>query len=538
MTQRARTLIETGYLVLLAMIVAVPIVGVVQWFIAALPFPYSLDYNEGIVWKQMAEIVAGRGYAPIDGFPAIVFHYPPVFHLAAAALAQAGVDPLVAGRLVSLASTAGSALIIADLARRLIPENRPPTGGAAMPERRRLFSGIGMVSAIVIFLLFEAVHIWAPQMRVDAIACFFALAGLWCVTKSDERPALVYLAAVFFTLSVFSKQVSIVAAAASFGALLLLRPRRAIHAIGVTVLLGLLGLGVLVWLTQGEAFRHLFLYNINRFDLVWLIPNFKGGLRTDQPLLVVGAIGYILVLMDALSARRRGSPPDLTTATMLLFMPIATLSLVMTAKTGSSSSYYLQWDAGLAVFGGVAVAALLRIASEQLANGSPLRASGWAAIPLALAFWALHYDDPSHRAWLEAKEGENRTIVRLLEPAKGDIIADDMAILMRMHRNVVWEPAIFAELARMGRWDEQLVIEQFRNHRIGAAMTDGDRGDRIFEERYNPAVADAMDAALPRKIRFGSRVVHLPAAVSPAPAPLVSADAAIRGTPSAVAGQR
>ena len=121
MPRRGQTIIEAAYLFLLAAIVAVPVAGVLRWFVEAIPFRYALDYNEGIVWKQMVEIVAGRGYAPIDRFPAIVFHYPPVFHLAAAALAQTGLDPLIAGRLVSLVSTAGSALIVGDLARRLMP---------------------------------------------------------------------------------------------------------------------------------------------------------------------------------------------------------------------------------------------------------------------------------------------------------------------------------------------------------------------------------------------------------------------------------
>ncbi|MBC7521011.1 MAG: hypothetical protein H7268_07965 [Sandarakinorhabdus sp.] len=38
-------------------------------------------------------------------------------------------------------------------------------------------------------------------------------------------------------------------------------------------------------------------------------------------------------------------------------------------------------------------------------------------------------------------------VVQLLEPVKGDVISDETATLMRMHLNVVWEPAIFAELA-------------------------------------------------------------------------------------------
>ena len=241
------------------------------------------------------------------------------------------------------------------------------------------------------------------------------------------------------------------------------------------------------------------------------------------------SIGYGVVLVDAWRKHRRGSAPDLTTAAMLLFMPIATLSLVMTAKSGSSSSYYMQWDAGLAVFGAVGVAWLVQAASQQLANGSPLRAAGWAAIALALASWTLYFPDRSHLAWLGAMKKEDPRVVELLEPVKGEIISDEMAILMRMHRNVVWEPAIFAELAHKGRWDERLVIEQLRNHRIGAVVTYGKRGDRWFDERYNPAVADAIDAALPRKIIVGGRVVHLP----PAPSAPV-----IRETPSAAAGQR
>ena len=39
------------------------------------------DYGEGIVWQQMRNIVAGQGYTPLGVYPAIVYHYPPVYHL-------------------------------------------------------------------------------------------------------------------------------------------------------------------------------------------------------------------------------------------------------------------------------------------------------------------------------------------------------------------------------------------------------------------------------------------------------------------------
>lgn len=508
-------MVEWTYLGLLAVLIAVPVATVFWWFCQAVPFPYAIDYNEGIVWKQMVEIVAGRGYAPIDRFPAIVFHYPPVFHLATAALAQTGLDPLVSGRIVSLVSTVGSALIVGDLARRLAQPQRPLIAGAAM------------AAGMIVFILFEAVHTWAPQMRVDAIACFFALAGLWCATRSDQRPSLIYLAAICFVLSVYSKQVSVVTAAASIGALLLLRPRRVIPLVAITVALALFVLAALAWQTHGGVLRHLFLYNINRFEFARLLPNLIDATRSDRMLLLLGASGYIVVLVDAWRRRRNRSEISLTAAAMLLFVPIATLSLVTTGKFGSSSSYYIQWEAAFAVFAGFAFASLLGAASKELAKGSTVRAASWAAIPMLLTLWTLGHRDGRHLKPLAMMRIEDPEIVRLLEPVKGDIISDEMVILMRMHRDVVWEPSIFAELARAGRWDERLVVERIRDHKVGAVVSDGDRGDRWFDERYNPAVVAAMDQALPRKIIVGRRIVHLPAAATP-PA---------NGTPTVAAGQ-
>jgi hypothetical protein len=49
---------------------------------AVLAYPFG-DYGEGIVWQQALLIPGPRMYGPIDHLPFIVFHYPPVYHLAA-----------------------------------------------------------------------------------------------------------------------------------------------------------------------------------------------------------------------------------------------------------------------------------------------------------------------------------------------------------------------------------------------------------------------------------------------------------------------
>src|ERR1700751_1610362 len=80
---------------------------------AVLADPFGLDYGEGIVWQQALLIPGPRMYGPIDRLPFIVFHYPPVYHLASRAVMAFGVDPLAAGRMVSVASTAVIAISIA-----------------------------------------------------------------------------------------------------------------------------------------------------------------------------------------------------------------------------------------------------------------------------------------------------------------------------------------------------------------------------------------------------------------------------------------
>uniref|UniRef100_UPI0035CA65A5 hypothetical protein n=1 Tax=uncultured Caballeronia sp. TaxID=1827198 RepID=UPI0035CA65A5 len=80
---------------------------------ALIRYPYGLDYGEGIVWQQMRNIMAGRGYAPLGVYPAIVYHYPPVFHIIVGITARLfGIDELATGRAISWLSTLGCAVLI------------------------------------------------------------------------------------------------------------------------------------------------------------------------------------------------------------------------------------------------------------------------------------------------------------------------------------------------------------------------------------------------------------------------------------------
>ena len=69
--------------------------------------PYQLDYGEGIVLYQASQIANPEiAYKPINSYPFVVFHYPPLYHWCVLAVSFVTGDLLVAGRAVSVISGA------------------------------------------------------------------------------------------------------------------------------------------------------------------------------------------------------------------------------------------------------------------------------------------------------------------------------------------------------------------------------------------------------------------------------------------------
>ena len=85
-----------------------------------------------------------------------------------------------------------------------------------------------------------------------------------------------------------------------------------------------------------------------------------------------------------------------------------------------------------------------------------------------------------------------------------------MVLIIRAGRSVLWEPAIAAELAHGGRYDEAAFVRLVQRQTFGFFFTDGDRGSSSFDERYNPAVAEAIARYYPIKKEVGGEVLHLP----------------------------
>jgi len=481
---------------------------------SAVRSPYQRDYGEGIVWQQMRLMFAGKGYAPIDGFPAIVFHYPPLYHLIVEALSTAtGSSALLIGRLLSLMATIVCAVLVGLMAAAFAPR-----------EQERTAAIIGSAFAGLAVLSLPLVQTWALVMRVDMLAIALSLVGTWFGIRAIGRPCAIYAAASCFVAAFFTKQTSVAAPAAVFATLLLVRPATALRGIVTSVALGSLILGALFVATGGGILRHLILYNINRFDFVSLaiIP---AMIEREFLFFAAVAVGLGHVLSRRLAAYRElpswndkrtrlaGSPSDATLLIVLLYFAAKTLMTLLVAKSGANANYLMEWMIVGAVFIGPAVseAAALAVGSRREVPPSWLT----ILVPAALGVPALAMAIAPARGLPVAAERQHRLeldrLSAIVRAAPRPIISDDMVILLRSGKDVLWEPAIFGELASTGAWDERPFVALIRARRFSFFITEGDHGDPQFDSRYTPAVAAALYTAYPRRCRLGGYVIHLPA---------------------------
>lgn len=479
----------------------------------AIRYSFGIDYGEGIVWQQALQIQAGTSYGDITGFPAIVFHYPPVYHALSIALAEAGnLDFLMAGRVVSFSAT-----LVAGVFAGLIVYH------IVRGDSRREAAATCALTGSLMALSFAPVTHWAPLMRVDMVATAFGLAGIWFSLKALARPRLIHAAALCFVAAVFAKQTAIAAPAAAFLALLVLKPRTALAGIASSFAMGLAALGALAWMTDGGFLRHIFLYNINRFDLSRLELAFRLG-KMHALYLAAGCLGAARWIQSRwhrysgargfaeLRRRLQGADGDTGFAILLAYFLLTTLMLVTIAKVGSNINYFIDWMFVIGILAGIGCWQAARLAFEPKGS-SPQAGLIALLLPALIGVQAILLPPPPDYAQRldPVRVAELERLTALVKAADRPVISDEMVVLLRGGQPVRWESAIFAELGSKGMWDPAPFVARIRRGEFAFFVTDGGRGDPYFEDRYGRFMADAIDEAYPVKVKLAHHIVHFPA---------------------------
>jgi hypothetical protein len=488
---------------ILLVLLLVHAAGVLNDFVASIRYPFGLEYGEGIVWQQAVLIPGPRMYGNSTDLPFIVFHYPPLYHLLARAALSIQPGFLAAGRLVSSVSAVLAALAVGGLVR--IASGRPGRP-VTIAEWTIAFA------AGLLVLCLGPVRSWGSWMRVDMAAIALGMMGLFVGAWANGRFWGTAVALLLCLASIFTKQTQLPVGVAVFLIALARNPRGAVGAAAIVGTFGLAALGLMEGLTGGGFLHNIVGYNINRFSpkyalwAIWsvrdsflfiaLMPIAAGAILRDLVQQRLAPLGPP-TMARRLSSLRQAERATTARAMLLLNFALASLLLFTLFKSGSSSSYLLDW---LCV-GGVLIGVwLCDLVGAEL---------GFSLVTALLILGVLNLplrgiSDQFLREQLEPQAA----LVRRIAAAQKPVASEDMTLLMLAGKSVIFEPAIVTELALLGRWNEGPLVNLIRTGGF-AFMITGDNAPGASPHRTS-AVDAAMREAYPRVEQVGPLWLHLP----------------------------
>jgi hypothetical protein len=324
-----------------------------------------------------------------------------------------------------------------------------------LDSRRQTKDNLLPLVAMLFFFAIPVVYLWAPLMRVDALATAFSVAGLFFV-RSEKRSGLA-LACICFILALYTKQNIISAPIAALLYLWLSRERKK----AVYLLLGMLALGsfililcALVW--GGDFFRHAFLYNLNSPYGVNMLEQYSRIFR-EQFILIGMGIVYCIVIF----CNRRA---DLA-ALYFLIAGISTLGFI---KIGASINFFYEFAAACCLIITPAVSGFRQYAEK----------AKWAVIPvliplLLLTQAGLLYHRPHEKSEFigtphTRTDSTKEAIIDYLKTKEGPAIALYPDLVLFSGKEVYIDPFFYNLLASMGYWDESNFIRELENRRVSA----------------------------------------------------------------------
>jgi len=472
MTSRATALLLIGLLITLISHGG----GGLMDSLAAIRHSGELDYGEGIVWQQAVLIPGPSMYGTSPDLPFIVFHYPPLYYLVTHLAGAFTPDLLAAGRLVSALSAVAIAIMVGALVLAATP----------LGSRRMLRFAFAAIAGLLAYNA-HALRIWSLFMRVDTLAVALALSGILVAARSSGRWRSTACALLLCVAAVYCKQTELPAGLAIFSIAMLRNPRAAIAASSIALVAGLVPLVGLELATHGGFLHNIVSDNINRFDFT----TGKRTLEAEMPslplaLLIVCAGVYLVPRADSWRALARGLSDRVTAARALLLLHFAlsTLMLATIFKSGSNFNYFLDW---LCI--GSALAGVFLHDITGKVRSAPIILGTLCAVVLASPTRFM----PDHPS--ASDQARQNALVQRVRAAAKPVASEDMVLLMRAGKPLIYEPAIVTELTALGRWDERPLVEMIASGGFAFMLTEDDQPGPTA--RRSPAVDAAMRAVYP-----------------------------------------
>src|SRR5215203_5309851 len=450
--------------------------------LAALAFPYPLNYGEGPLLDQVVRLAGMKNIYPADLStpPYVVSNYPPLFVLLQAPLVWIFGPEFLYGRVISLASTMAVAGLIS---ATLYVITRDRTASAAG----------GLTFLAVPFVL----H-WSSLDRVDMLGLALSWGGLYTVVRRPDRRGVILAALLFFVGAIYTRQTYALAAPLAAFAWLLAggHGRRALTLATLTGGLSLLLLGALSALTGGGFFFHTVSANVNEFR--W--EQVSSNLSTTQglmPLLLVEGVAFLVLGL-------RSRPPSWWLVGA--YLAGSTVAALLIGKVGSDVNYLLELSAALSLAAGALIARYGRRPGTRCALLLAL------AVQVAIMVQASQYVYAGLQADVIAQRTGLARLEGVVEGSKGSVLADEYAGLLPLDgRRIYLQPFEMTQLQRDGRWDEGPFLRSIKRRESSVILIWKPRyAAGIERERWTRGMLEAIEENYEPAHIYAGTVVYRP----------------------------
>jgi hypothetical protein len=449
----------------------------------------ELDYGEGIVLWQAANVTDWKkAFHPVENYPHIVFHYPPLYHLTARLAATATGSLLTAGRMTSILSLIGSCLVMALLAMVCLPS------GHSSAAR-----WLGSFSAATL-LFTTPVWPWARLMRVDALAVFLSITGIALFIIARRRPALAFVSFACFVAAVYTKQTMVAAPTACLLLAFVEKPRFSVFLLAFTVSAGLVPLFILQAVTDDMFLRHIVSYNQNPYYLRQVFGSWISHISRMPPLIGVVAVMFPMILfcrkvrsVPAFWQRVRlalaRSTFDRCLVVLIAYFWFAAAVVTATiGKLGSNYNYFFELDLAACLISSLFLGWLVRRVSFRPRGSHALLALFLIPVFLLHSIANLRTFYHVGIAFFQPASDHSEEVVHFVQGLPGPVYSEDMTILMRAGKEIPAEPAIITSLAMTKQWDESSFVRRIEHGEFQAIVVRSLTDRELFTESVARAV--------------------------------------------------
>jgi hypothetical protein len=474
--------------------------GALSTQIEAVLFRYPLDYGEAPLVNQAMELNAGNSIyrQSILEPPYTIANYPPVY-VGILALFEKAFGPVFwYGRLISVLSAIGSAVMLF-----LIVNSRSRNWKLAL------------IPALVFFNIPYVIG-WSMLARIDHLALFFALAGLFALFNKKASQRIVDLNLIFgsvlLVLAIFTRQ-SYALAAPLAGFLYLLQKdwRRAAILTGLVGGLSLILFALLNLLTNGGFYFNIVTANINPFGVERVVNNFKNFLDMAPFLFILSVFGIILIIQKV-----DGWP------LLIGFAFGGFFSAITIGKIGSNINYFLEFAAGLSLLVGFGLIVLAR-RSKKAWNALIL------CVFLSLVIWQgvrfIEKVQMDTRGTLDTRQEaiEELQDLELLvgQNLEGPILADEyMGMIVLNDESLYLQPFEITQLAIGGLFEQEILLDQIKAETFSLILLQEDSWwVHALQERWTPEMLETIRAHYRLSGQFESTFAYKPKTVRSISAP-------------------